>query len=175
MGSDPSDASGIASFKTLRLPFSEGLRRGQAQVDTANSGQHARARGRSLLGKGADRLLDYFMRVGEKAQKQSVAASRTQAPALGRGVHRQVARELGIGPRALQSRLRAERTSFQLLLDEARRETALREFAEGRSSLSELAFLLGYSEQSAFQRAFKRWTGSTPGTQSKSAGRSGLR
>ena len=48
-------------------------------------------------------------------------------------------------------------------MDTVRRELAERYLAEPTLDLTDLAFLLGYSEQSAFQRAFKRWTGQTPG------------
>ena len=47
-------------------------------------------------------------------------------------------------------------------LDEARREVALKLVGLGDHSLAEVAFLTGFSEQSAFTRAFKRWSGTTP-------------
>jgi len=47
-------------------------------------------------------------------------------------------------------------------VDEIRRDLALRYLASGKSDLTEIAFLVGYSELSAFDRAFRRWTGSTP-------------
>jgi AraC-like DNA-binding protein len=74
-----------------------------------------------------------------------------------------VARELGVSGRQLQSRLKEEGTSYQKLLDQVREELALDYLKQGEGTLCELAFLLGYSEQSAFNHAFKRWTGSTPG------------
>ena len=51
---------------------------------------------------------------------------------------------------------------FKRLVDDVRRELALRYLADGKSDLTEIAFLVGYSELSAFDRAFRRWTGSTP-------------
>lgn len=72
------------------------------------------------------------------------------------------AQELGISPRTLQRRLREEGTSHQYVLDEIRRELALRYLSEARMAISEVAFLLGFSEASAFHRAFRRWTGHTP-------------
>ena len=53
-------------------------------------------------------------------------------------------------------------TSFQGLLDEVRGELARRHVGDRQDSLGEIAFLLGFSEPSAFHRAFKRWTGMTP-------------
>ncbi len=72
-----------------------------------------------------------------------------------------VARRLGLTGRSLQRRLRDEGTSFQLVRDGMRRELADRYVGEGMS-FAEISFLLGFSEPSAFFRAFKRWTGLTP-------------
>jgi AraC-like DNA-binding protein len=72
-----------------------------------------------------------------------------------------VAGRLGMTGRSLQRRLRDEGTVFQTLRDEVRRDLADRYLGEGRS-FSEISFMLGFSEPSAFFRAFKRWTGMTP-------------
>ncbi len=73
-----------------------------------------------------------------------------------------LAEQLGVGQRQLQIRLKEESTSYQRLLDQIREELALGYLKKGQVTLCELAFLLGFSEQSAFNHAFKRWTGSTP-------------
>jgi len=72
-----------------------------------------------------------------------------------------VAKRLGLTPRSLQRRLKDEGTVFQELRDELRRDLADRYLGQGMS-FAEISFLLGFSEPSAFFRAFKRWTGSTP-------------
>jgi len=64
--------------------------------------------------------------------------------------------------RSLQRRLADEGQTFDALLDELRHELALRYLADKTLAIAEVAFLLGYSEPSAFHRAFKRWTGKTP-------------
>lgn len=74
----------------------------------------------------------------------------------------EVACHLGMGSRTLQRRLADLGHSYQSLVDEARREVALKLVSEGRHSLVEVAFLTGFSEQSSFTRAFKRWSGKTP-------------
>ncbi len=86
------------------------------------------------------------------------------AKSLSEGVPRleDVARHLGIGSRTLQRRLSELGLSYQSLVEEARREVALRLVAQGRQSLVEIAFLTGFAEQSSFTRAFKRWSGHTP-------------
>lgn len=73
-----------------------------------------------------------------------------------------VARRLRIGARTLQRRLHEHRTSYARLLDEVRSETARRWVEQRSMSFGEIAFGLGFSEPSAFHRAFKRWTGVTP-------------
>jgi AraC-like DNA-binding protein len=57
-----------------------------------------------------------------------------------------------------------EGTSHRVLLEEARREVAVRLLGEQRLSIDEVAYHLGYAQPSSFQRAFKRWTGMPPAT-----------
>ena len=49
-----------------------------------------------------------------------------------------------------------------MLLDDALKDIALREVTAGSRSVNDLAFLLGFSETSAFDRSFRRWTGMSP-------------
>lgn len=72
------------------------------------------------------------------------------------------ARQLGMSGRTLQRRLSEQGYSFQSLVNELRRQLSERLLADTNHSLAEIAFMTGYSEQSAFTRAFKRWTGQTP-------------
>jgi AraC-like DNA-binding protein len=74
-----------------------------------------------------------------------------------------VARALHLSPRILQRRLVEASTSFSRLVDETRHQHAL-ELLESAQPLGEIAHRLGFSELSAFHRAFKRWTGRTPGS-----------
>lgn len=79
-----------------------------------------------------------------------------------------IARRLGLSARSFHRRLAEQGLSFQTLTEETRREIAVAMLQEERYALSEIAFLTGYSEQSAFNRAFKRWMGVTPATYRKS-------
>jgi AraC-like DNA-binding protein len=74
----------------------------------------------------------------------------------------QVARRFHMSPRTLERRLEREGAMFSNLLEEVRRTLALRYVARQDLELAEIAFLLGYSQTTAFHRAFKRWTGETP-------------
>jgi AraC-like DNA-binding protein len=73
-----------------------------------------------------------------------------------------IAEKLHMSPRSLQRRLHSEGTSFAELLSELRRDLALRYLRDQRIAIAEVGFLLGFLDVSAFHRAFKRWTGSTP-------------
>lgn len=74
-----------------------------------------------------------------------------------------VATALGMASWTLRRKLREEDTSFQELLDDMRRDLALAYMKDIGLSLGEIAYILGFSTPGAFQRAFKRWVGTTPG------------
>jgi AraC-like DNA-binding protein len=73
-----------------------------------------------------------------------------------------VAQKLGMGLRSLQRRLHEHGTNYESLLADLRFELARALLRERRSSIDEIAFALGYESQTAFARAFKRWTGVPP-------------
>jgi AraC-like DNA-binding protein len=73
-----------------------------------------------------------------------------------------VAKTLHMSPRTLERKLAGEGTTFSALLEELRRQLAFRYVGADALDLSEVALLLGFSQTSAFHRAFKRWTGHTP-------------
>ena len=73
-----------------------------------------------------------------------------------------IARALGTSTRSLQRRLAAAGASYQELLEQARCDAAERHLAETALSIAEVSWLVGYSEPSAFHRAFKRWRGVSP-------------
>ncbi|PID41642.1 MAG: AraC family transcriptional regulator [Proteobacteria bacterium] len=78
-----------------------------------------------------------------------------------------LAQKLGMSRHTLYRRLKAEGHSFQELIEDVRKKQAMKYLDEQRYSLSEIAFLLGFSELSAFSRAFKRWTGKSPARYNK--------
>jgi AraC-like DNA-binding protein len=88
------------------------------------------------------------------------AAMRLGLAPLGAG---EIARDLGISRRQLFRRLQAEGTTVQTLIDEFRFTRARHLLAAGDASLSQIAFALGFPEQSSFSRAFARWSGVAPG------------
>ena len=102
--------------------------------------------------------------LADKEQSVTDAVRRTLWSMLpgGRPDLWRTAEELGISVRTLQRRLGEEGSSFSKVLDELRRELSQELLADRDMSVSEVAFVLGYSEASAFQRAYRRWWGVSP-------------
>jgi AraC-like DNA-binding protein len=73
-----------------------------------------------------------------------------------------VAARLGMHPKALARQLNELDTSYRDLLEHVRREYAERFLVKKELSVARVALMLGYSEKSAFNRAFKRWSGRSP-------------
>jgi AraC-like DNA-binding protein len=74
----------------------------------------------------------------------------------------EVARRLVISPQTLRRRLAGDGTSLRQVRDEVLRDAAIAALVDGEESIGDLAIRLGFSEPSAFTRAFHRWTGNPP-------------
>ena len=74
-----------------------------------------------------------------------------------------ISRKFAMSTRSLQNKLKGEGTTYQALLDKVKKKQAKYFLEQPDISIIEIAFLLGYSEQSTYNRAFKKWTGFTPG------------
>jgi AraC-like DNA-binding protein len=113
-----------------------------------------------LLSKQADQALAALPQDGEwtkKVRQEIVRLCHEDTPTLAK-----VSSNLFVTPRTLQRHLADEGLRFQPLLDETRLRLAEQYLNEGQLQLTDIAELLGYSDQSALTRAFKRWTGHTP-------------
>ncbi|MBW8845215.1 MAG: AraC family transcriptional regulator [Burkholderiales bacterium] len=114
----------------------------------------------ALLDAQAETLLQQVAAVSEpvgvwrQALVGLIRAGRTQLPHL--------AHSLQMSPRSLQRRLAEQGQSFQALLGQTRQQLAEAYLRDASVELAEVALLLGYSEQSAFTRAFRQWTGQAP-------------
>ena len=73
-----------------------------------------------------------------------------------------VAVPMNISPRHLRRKLNLEGTSYEQLVDEVRKEGAVRMISQGQLSLTSIAYELGFLDPSSFTRAFRRWTGMSP-------------
>ena len=103
---------------------------------------------------------EYGTTVAEQVRRALARALRSspRLPSLG-----EIAARLAVSPATLRRRLAQESTSYQQLKDAVRRDAAIAGLAEGSEPIAELAARLGFSEDTAFHRAFRRWTGTTPG------------
>ncbi|WP_220812505.1 AraC family transcriptional regulator [Pseudomonas paralcaligenes] len=116
---------------------------------------------RRLLDAHADRLLgqlDQGHSVLDRARRELAR----QLPEQGADLER-LAQSLDLSARTLQRRLREAGLSFSGLLDETRHQLVLHYLRDPALELAEIAFLVGFSESGSLARAFRRWTGQSPG------------
>ena len=73
-----------------------------------------------------------------------------------------IAQQLHSTPQTLRRRLQKENTSYQEIKDTMRRDIAIYHLSRKKFSINRITFLVGFTETSAFHRAFKKWTGVTP-------------
>lgn len=119
--------------------------------------------GNTELAAEADRLAERY--VAELAQDPTIARVRSlllRAIPAGRFQQQDIARTLNQSSSTLQRRLRRAGTRYQDLLDATRRDLAFEYLERGRHNVADVAFLLGFTDQANFTRAFRRWTGETP-------------
>ncbi|MET0592972.1 MAG: helix-turn-helix domain-containing protein [Polyangiaceae bacterium] len=82
---------------------------------------------------------------------------------LGRSIgENDIARAIGLGTRTLRRRLAEEGTTLREVLDAVRFDLATARLARSEVSLARIAFELGFSDQTALSRAFRRWSGQSP-------------
>jgi len=73
-----------------------------------------------------------------------------------------IARQMRASPRTVQRRLAEAGTTHRDMVDDVRKQLAQRYLQSSRLSITEIAYLLGFQEESSFRRAFKKWTGESP-------------
>ncbi|PYN33145.1 MAG: hypothetical protein DME01_19290 [Candidatus Rokuibacteriota bacterium] len=146
--SAPLEFGALASSFLLR---SDELARRLAMADKTLVGYLDTLADQTLASIGAERTLR------ERVRRVLWAELSERTPTL-----EGVARTLGVSARTLQRQLRQEGTTFAKLLTELRQEMAPALLRDGRHGVSEVAFLLGYEDPSAFRRAFQRWFARSP-------------
>jgi AraC-like DNA-binding protein len=114
-------------------------------------------------------ITEYLARFDKDSTAMRVRAKLVDLLSAGHVTQQDVADSLHMSLRTLQRKLADENTSYKDILDETRRELANQYLRQGCLSVSEVTYLLGFSEPSNFARAFKRWTGRTPSEFRKAA------
>lgn len=119
-----------------------------------------------ILSQQADALLKDL----EASETLAARVERHIMPALHTGDinMNDVARDLGMSRQTLYRQLKAEGTSFEQLVDHLRERLAMHYLQGEKVSVNETAYLVGFSDPSAFSRAFKRWTGTSPRAHARS-------
>jgi AraC-like DNA-binding protein len=114
-----------------------------------------------LLEKYASGLLDKLKLNNSFAEKVYHLINRILAKGETPGIEK-VAGKMTLSVRNLQHKLKKENTSYKIILDQLRKEISLEYLKKPDAVIYELAFILGFSEQSSFNHAFKKWTGISP-------------
>jgi AraC-like DNA-binding protein len=107
-------------------------------------------------------IVAYLMAIKEERFENKVERAILKRLPCGNVTDEVIAKDLSISARTLQRKLQAEKTTFKTTVNRVRMEVARKYIREDTMSMTELAFLLGFSESSAFSRAFKQWCGMTP-------------
>jgi AraC-like DNA-binding protein len=124
----------------------------------------------SLLPSSNKQLASVFDKMLSEALAQSDRSdvvARCRAAVLeyltsGEASEEDTAKQLHMSPRTLQRKLAEAKLTYQQLVDETRKDLALRYIDDAKRSIGDITFSLGFSQPSAFTRAFKRWTGFSP-------------
>jgi AraC-like DNA-binding protein len=116
---------------------------------------------KQVLTAHADEMLEKLD--GSKSVKDRVERLLMESLAGGDVSVDTIASKLGLSRQTLFRRLKEESTTFEKLLDDLRHRLALHYLGEGKRSVNQTAYLVGFSDPAAFSRAFKRWTGKSPG------------
>ncbi|MFD1144730.1 AraC family transcriptional regulator ligand-binding domain-containing protein [Larkinella insperata] len=98
-----------------------------------------------------------------KALKERISSYLLTNAYLGIPTLEQMAANFNTSPRSLQRKLQEEGVTYQQVADAIRKSLAINYLSSGSYPVKEISYILGYNELSAFSRAFKRWTGTTPG------------
>jgi AraC-like DNA-binding protein len=148
--------------RTFRAPVLFGEPENVIEYARADLEEHLPSANAELARQNDEVVLRYLARLESGRISKRVQHALLDALPGGPPSKHAVARALGMSPRTLQRQLTAEGTSFKDLLSEARVRLARSYVEEGRLSVTEIAFVLGFADTSTFSRAFKRWTGLSP-------------
>jgi AraC-like DNA-binding protein len=122
---------------------------------------HPNAELRQVLERHASNFLDKINEDNQLSRKVSLLLFeqiKGRQPTIN-----ETAKRIGISVRVLQKRLKHEGVTFSQLLTNVRKELAISYLLDGFYTVDDITYLLGFSEPSVFRRAFKNWTGLTPG------------
>ena len=148
--------------KVFRAPVHFGQRENTIEFTAADLDERLPA-GNAELARHNDEVVAHYLARIERARVSSRLRSwLIDQLSAGEPSGQAAARALGMSLRNLQRRLQDEGTTYREALNRLRQEIARGYIEEGRTSVTEIAFLLGFADTSSFSRAFRRWTGQSP-------------
>jgi len=107
-------------------------------------------------------MINYLARLDKDDIVQRVKVAIIDQLPSGNVTEDTVAEVIFISKRSLQRKLNEKGTTFKTILTDVRQDLALKYIHDRKLTLTEISFMLGFSEMSSFSRAFKRWTGESP-------------
>jgi AraC-like DNA-binding protein len=155
-------ASTLALETNLRAPLRFGCERAGMLIDRQDMERPLPTANPELSRSSEEIAMKYLSRLDQQQLAQQVRRRIVEALPSGRIREEDIAAELHLSTRTLQRRLLDEGESFGELLQNIRRELAQNYIDDSQLNLNEIAYLLGFSDQANFTRAFKRWFGATP-------------
>jgi len=158
----PAPANATTHEALFGCPVSFGADANRLLVGRAEA-DHPLPTGNRDLAAAHDRILvEQLARLDKANVVARFRASLLERMTLGEFSEEDIAGDLHMSRRSLQRRLAEADASYQTLVDDTRRDMALRYIRDPAKSATDITFLLGYSQQSVFTRAFRRWTGMSP-------------
>lgn len=155
-------AATIALETNLRAPLRFGCEKAGMLIDRQDMERPLPTANPELSRNSEEIAMKYLSRLNQKQLSQQVRRHIVEALPSGQIREEEIASRLNLSTRTLQRRLLDEGVNFGDLLQSVRRELAENYITDTQLSVSEIAYLLGFSDQANFTRAFKRWFGVAP-------------
>ncbi len=150
-------------YSLFRCPVDFGAEDNSLHIDLRQADKRLTGASKQLAQLHDHIVVRYLAHLSRKDIVNRVKAAILDGLGDGAATESSIAQTMNTSIRNLNRKLSNEGTSFKTLLMEIRRELAEQYISQGMRSVSEVAYLLGFSEPSNFTRAFKRWTGKSPG------------
>lgn len=157
---EPADTSAYYGF--FRCPVEFGQEKTQLVFNLADVDKRLTGSNDELASLNEHIVVKYLAHSAKQDIVNQVKAAIIDGLANGEVTEKSVAESLFMSPRNLHRKLQKENMSFKVLLTEVRKDLAMQYIKDRSKTLTEISFLLGFSEVSSFSRAYKGWTGRPP-------------
>ena len=149
-------------FQYFRCPVEFNAENNSLHIDKEQAGKRLSGSNKQLAQLNDHIVVRYLASQSKGDIINRVKTAILEKPGEGSVTESTIAQELHMSTRNLNRKLSAEKTSFKAVLLEIRSELASQYINDATLTLTEISYLLGFSEISSFSRAYKRWTGHSP-------------